>query len=145
MNYSTSYTLTDIDFEPLNCAEKFSWQGVEFPKRQNQHPEMFYGKKLCRNLSLDGIKDDGSKPSSVKKEGVLVLAEHISLIDKYLTGSPRHPFQYPRQIFIVAITNATEPHFRKNANKMLQKLWEQYGIADAILITPCDGDPEVQN
>lgn len=144
VNYSTSYRLSDTDFEPSKCAEPFSWQGEEFSKRQKQHPEIFYGKNLCKNnASLVGIKEDGLKPSLVKMEGVLVLAEHVSLIDKYLTGSPRHPFQYARQIFLIAITNATEPHFRKNAKKMLQKLWEHYGIADAMLITPCNDDPEV--
>lgn len=72
-----------------------------------------------------------------------MIAARISIINKYLTGTSRGPFRFPRKIFIIAVTNTSEPHFATTCETVLEKLWHDYGIANVIIITPCHGDPEV--
>lgn len=145
-----SFNLFTTDFEPpsVSYSEMFSWKGERFPKRPNQNPRIVYRRKrsLFRMTDLLDIVPDANLNSKfllVPEEGVLVIAESVAILDEYLQGSPRDPFRRNRRIFIIVVTNASEPDFDIHAEMLLAKLWHVYAIADAILITPCKNDPEV--
>lgn len=75
--------------------------------------------------------------------GALIIADKISVIDRYLKGPARRPFLHPRSLYVIVILDTFEPHFQEKSQNVMVKLWHDYGIADAILITPCNGNPEV--
>lgn len=144
-----SFTLFTTDFEPpsVSYSEMFSWQGEQFEKRPNQKSQIAYRRKRSLRVTdyLEAFSDSNftSKPTLVPEDGVFVIAESIAVLNEYLVGSPRDPFRVNRRIFIIVITNTTEPEFDKLAKKFLARLWRVYGVADAILITPCNNDKEV--
>lgn len=153
LNYKVEFTHVDTSFEPasVSYSEMFSWQGIEFPKRPNEHDQVTYRQKRNtkqKKKSLSVVEkqlmfDSFSKPTVTPEEGVFIVAENVTIIDDYLYGSPRMPFRANRRIFVIAITQPEEWHFEKRVRKMLRRLWQDYAVADAILITPCSDDPEV--
>lgn len=70
-----------------------------------------------------------------------MLFNDITVLSKYLTGSPRRPFRSPRKFFILAVTNVT-PGWQETGSWLLEKLWKCYGIANAILAFPYANDVE---
>lgn len=128
----------------------FSWQGAEFPKRVNEHDQFAFRQKRSskHKKKLSAVEkqlmfDSFSKATVAPEEGVFVIAENVSIIDEYLYGSPRMPFRANRRIFVIAITKPEDWDFEKRVRKMLRRLWQDYAVADVILITPCNDDPEV--
>lgn len=112
-----------------------------------QTTKIVYNRKKRNTLHNNGSKFASNKNWSLRGDeiyfGALVLVENISILDKYLVGPARTPFQFPRHMFIIVITNSNEPHFEEASATFLRKLWLNYGIANAILITPCPGESEV--
>lgn len=147
------FTHIDTAYEPpsVSYSEMFSWQGEEFPKRTNQHDEVAAREKRSSKRKTKSqsvidkllMSDFFTKATVTPEEGVFVIAENVTIIDDYLYGSPRIPFRGNRRIFAIAITKPEERNFDKRVKKLLKRLWEDYGVADVILITPCNNDPEV--
>lgn len=75
--------------------------------------------------------------------GVFIIAENIFSIDKILYLLPKYLADVKRRKTIVAITNTSDLQFDSLTIDILTKFWEQIGIANLILITPCNQDSEV--
>lgn len=145
------FTYIDTSYEPLNVSygEMFSWQGVKFPKRANQHDEVTVRRKR------DAKSTTKSTPSANKlsmaesflcpEDGVLVIVENVTILDKFLFGSPRTPFRSNHRIFIIVITQPEERNFGERVNELLERLWGDYAVADLLLMTPCNNDSEVNS
>lgn len=145
------FTVIDTSYEPpsISYGEMFSWQGDLFPKRQNQHDEVTRQKRSSRKKKPPMLTYELNMPklftttSDAPKEGVFVIVENASIIQDYLYGSPRKPFRTNRRPFVIAVTKPDERSFMRKIRKLLRHLWQDYAVADAILITPCNNDPEV--
>lgn len=156
LNYKVELTLLNTSYEPpsVSYGEMYSWQGNEFPKRQNQHDEVILHQY---NDVIRQKRSTRQKPPSitdklmmadliatvVPEEGVFIIVENINTIDDYLYGSPRMPFRANRRIFVIAITKPEKRNFDKRVKQLLRRLWQEYALADVLLITPCNNDPEV--
>lgn len=152
LNYKVSFTLYDTEYEPeVTYSEMFSWQGEIFKKRLSQRSRIDRQKRGLYRMPgvLDFLSnatfenDPESKPTLVPEDGVFVIVESVAVLDEYLQGSARDPFRINRRIFVIVVTNASESDFDERVKQLLGKLWRDYGVADAILISPCSGDPEV--
>lgn len=117
----------------------FSWQGGLFEYRENQTRHEPHRQK--RHILNYG------DPVPIRKDepnlSAFIITEKISTIDKYLVGSARRPFRFPRRLYIISIMSNKEPKFNETSEKVLKKLWLDYGISNAILMTPCNGSSEV--
>lgn len=142
LNVKVSYKVLNTEFEEPNVtyAETFSWQGEKFKKRPGENSVLVYRKKRSSNSKPS---KSWSKQTEKPEAGVFVITSMISFINDYLVGSSRRPFRNPRQNFVIAITNTSEPAFNATCKMVLEKLWKDYGIGNVIIITPCHGDPEV--
>lgn len=133
--------------EIVPYVDTFTWQGEHFDRRPMQTTKIVYNRKKRNAAHNTGSKIGSHKNWSLRGDeiyfGALVLVENISVLDKYLVGPPRTPFQFPRHMFVIVITNSNESHFDEESATFLKKLWLDYGIANAILITPCTGGSEV--
>lgn len=120
----------------------FSWQGKQFEFRPNQSGKIVYRRKK-RELHTE------ENQQSIRRDemdlGSFIFAENITIINKYLIGTPRFPFAHPRRIIVIAVMNRLEKEFENISNKTMTKLWYDYGIANAILITPCNDDRDVSS
>lgn len=142
-NVKVSYKMltTHFEYAKVSFSEMFSWQGEEFERRPGQNTVLVYRKK--RSSDAD-TPSSWPKRTDKPRARVFVIAENIRTIDEYLVGSARFPFRHPRQLYVIAITTVTEPNFDAICEKVLEKLWKDYGIGNVVIITPCNGDPEVQ-
>lgn len=77
------------------------------------------------------------------ESGVLIVAENIYSIDKILFRLPQYVADIQRRKTIIAITNATDLEFDTLTVNILTKLFNLVTIANVLLITPCQNDPEV--
>lgn len=141
------FTYIDTSYEPqsVSYGEMFSWQGDEFPKRANQHDEVLVRRKrnAIQTAKLSFTSDLFTQATATPEDGVFVIVENAKILDDYLYGSPRMPFHLNRRIFVIAITKPVERSFQKRVQKLLKRLWQEYAVADVLLITPCNNDPEV--
>lgn len=139
----------NASFEPeiVPYVDTFTWQGGRFDRRPMQTIKIVYNRKKRNAAHNNGSKSASNENWSLRGDeidfGALVLVENISILDKYLVGPSRPPFQFPRHMYVIVITNSNEPHFEEESATFLRKLWLDYGIANAILITPCAGGSEV--
>lgn len=77
------------------------------------------------------------------ESGVLIVAENIYSIDKILFRLPQYVADIQRRKTIIAITNTTDLEFDTLTVDILTKLFNLVTIANVLLITPCQSDPEV--
>lgn len=77
------------------------------------------------------------------ESGVLIVAENIYSIDKILFRLPQYVADIQRRKTIIAITNTTDLEFDTLTVNILTKLFNLVTIANVLLITPCQNDPEV--
>lgn len=139
----------NVAFEPeiVPYVDTFTWQGERFDRRPMQTIKIVYNRKKRNAAHKNRSKSASNENWSLRGDeiyfGALVLVENISILDKYLVGPSRTPFQFPRRMYVIVITNSNEPHFETESATFLRKLWLDYGIANAILITPCAGGSEV--
>lgn len=149
LNYMVEFTHIDSSYEPsrVSYSELFSWQGEEFPKRINEHDEVKVRKKRNTKHKKKSPKllmsDSFIKATVTPEEGVFIIVENVTIIDEYLYGSPRMPFRANRRLFVIAVIKPEQHNFNKRVRKLLKRLWQDYAVADVILITPCNNDPEV--
>lgn len=148
-NCTVRSDIVDAAYEPESVpyVDTFTWQGERFDQRPMQTTKIVYNRKKRdtdhNHTSKPAPNENWSLRGDELHFGALVLVEKISIIDKYLIGPPRPPFQFSRHMFVIVITNPNEPHFEEVSATFLRKLWLNYGIANAILITPCAGGSEV--
>lgn len=121
-------------------ADMFSWQGEEFSYRKNQPQHSPHREKRQILNYKEQIPVRKDEPNL----GALIMAERISTVDKYLVGSARRPFRFPRRLHIISIMKNIESNFNETSEKVLKKLWLDYGISNAIIMTPCVGSSEVK-
>lgn len=142
LNVKVSYKILDTRFEHehVSYSETFSWQGEKFRRRPGEERRLVYRKK--RSLDTDP-PTSWSKRTDEPEAGIFIIADSIKIIDDYLVGTPRRPFRFPRQIYVIAITGADEYKFEQISERLLEKMWKDYAIGNVIIITPCDGDSQV--
>lgn len=139
----------NVAFEPdiVPYVDTFTWHGERFVRRPMQTTKIVYNRKkrmtAHNHVSKFSSNENWSLRGNEINFGVLILVKNISILNNYLVGPPRTPFQFPRHMFIIVITNLYEPQFEEETATFLRKLWLDYGIANAILITPCAGGSEV--
>lgn len=124
----------------VTYAETFTWEGKPFDMRPNQSETVYTRRK--RSVQ----RNDGPQLSVRTEEtesGALIIANRISVISRYLKGPARRPFFHPRSLYVIVILDTFESDFVRKSQSVMVKLWKDYGIADAILITPCNGNLEV--
>lgn len=141
-NYTITYNVLDRNFEEpaVQYADTFTWEGKPFAMRPNQSQTMYTRRKRSTQHA------DGSHLSVRNEEteiGALIMADRISAISRYLKGPARRPFLNPRSVYVIAILDTFESTFETKSQNVMVKLWKDYAIADAILITPCNGNPKV--
>lgn len=86
--------------DPVSFADTFDWKGQKFELRLTE--------KLMR--SKRQIETTDKPRNNLKKQrrdepeqGAFVFAQKIDVINKYLYGTPRRPFQHPRKYFIIIV------------------------------------------
>lgn len=137
-----TYSVVHQNFEEkrISYADTFTWEGQPFDIRPNQSDTAFTRRK--RSV----VHPDDAHLSVRKEEtdmGTLIIADRISVINRYLKGPARRPFIHPRSLYVILISDAMESTCGKESQNVMVKLWKHYGIADAILITPCSESPKV--
>lgn len=132
------------DYEPntIKYAARFSWDGKQFEKRPGQSHKVVYRRKRSNDMSSRKPKNSNTS-TELSRAGTIVFVQNIITMDKYLTGSPRAPFKFPRGLFMIIILSTNEPEFDELAEKLLEKLWNQYFIGNLAIITPCDRERNV--
>lgn len=124
----------------VTYADTFTWEGKPFEMRSNQSATVYARRKRS-------VEHTDGPQFSVRTEetetGALIIANRISVISRYLKGPARRPFLLPRSLYVIVILDTFESDFVSKSQGVMVKLWKDYGIADAILITPCNGNLEV--
>lgn len=112
----------------IRYANTFNWRGEKFKLKPNSIINM--------ETELDEDNFNLFRTDSTKS-GSLIIIEQISLLDKYLEGPAKKPFKNPRSNYLIAIRKVYETDYKAICEKVLEKLWNDYGIANAILFSPC--------
>lgn len=66
----------------------------------------------------------------------MVLVENVNVLDEYLIGTAREPFLAPRMYYIIVLRRVSKGWMDHGAIVM-DKLWKDYGIINAIILAPC--------
>lgn len=140
LRYKVTYNVIDTKFEPTNVtySETFSWQGDLITRRSDENASLLYYRNKLSLQKKAGSGRWSQRDKSAK--GICVIADRISIIVDYLVGSPRPPFKDPRKMYIIVVRSTAEPNFNRLVPKVLEKMWKDYGIAHAIVITPCESE-----
>lgn len=121
----------------MNYAQRFSWDGKRHEIRPLEKRKIIYRRK--RSVS----SKSELKNSLLPKDGIFINVQKISVIDEYLVGSPRTPFEFPRRLFMINIMNTQESNFDDLTRKLLEKLWNDYALGNVVIVTLCSNEPEV--
>lgn len=121
----------NFEYEVIDYSELYSWSGEIFKSREGQ---------INKTLTYDGI--EAAHPGQTLKEAssasVVVIVQNIDiLLDNYLVGSPRPPFHSTRMIFNIFLLEKIE-RTNEKVRMALNKLWRDYGIIIAVLVSTCD-------
>lgn len=137
-NFPILVSQMPLDYEEHKIAleDTFSWRGGKFPLRTN---ETHF--RTRRSVVTDGSKRYQRRDEP--EQGSLVIVEHIALLDQYLIGSARRPFRDPRKYYILVVRHI-EPEWKEQASLVMERLWKDYGIINALIMAPCaDSGEEV--
>lgn len=137
------------DEKTINFINTYSWSGEKFILRKDEENRISYRNRRSINNASVGSNNVVKKHSLKLNDrlvirgdepelGAFVIIEKVSELNTYLTGIARRPFLWPRRTYVIAILDADEHDFRVTADKVLKKLWRDYGIVNAILIAPCN-------
>lgn len=130
-----------VDEGNVTRTQRYGWRGVYFAARANvtkpndQHVRVSREsaasiKKLTRHVN------HGSVDAAMR--GSLVVVDSTHLLDDYLIGYPRRPFNHPRaRVIVLVYRNESEAIWEMNAAKLMARLWKIYSILNAIVISPC--------
>lgn len=69
-----------------------------------------------------------------------IYANSFSIVEDYLVGPPRRPFYKSRGNFIIVITEALQLDWKESAAAILEILWRDYRVFNALVMTPCEED-----
>lgn len=83
--------------DPVSFANTFDWRGQKFELRVTE--KLMRSKRQIENTEKKRKQRRLDEP----EQGALVFAHKIDIINKYLTGTPRRPFQHPRKYFIILV------------------------------------------
>ncbi|KAJ6633673.1 hypothetical protein Bhyg_16618, partial [Pseudolycoriella hygida] len=119
--------------DSVSFANTYDWRGQKFELRITE--------KLMRSKrQIDSTKIPTKKKKHRRldepEQAEFVFAHKIDVFNKYLVGTPRHPFQQPRNYFILFVAHTGEG-WKKTGAMVLERLWKSYGIIHALLIAPC--------
>lgn len=121
-NFSLAYEEEIYDY-----TELFSRSGIKFEIRETQkNKTLIYDGQDFANHSY---KDQGYV-------GIIVLVEDLHILDDYLEGSVRPPFQSTEGLYTIFVM-ATENNSRNILERVLEKLWRNYGILIAVVVFVC--------
>lgn len=143
-NFPIIISQTRLNFEEPQIAfeDTFAWRGGKLPLRNNEtHFRV-------RRSVIANIEDEVVSRKYHRKDepemGALVVVEHIVLLDEYLVGTARRPFRDPRKYYIIVVRHI-ESGWKERAALVMERLWKDYGVINALIMAPCsDSDEEVR-
>lgn len=137
-----------VDFtteDRVSNTQTYGWRGWRFPSRENAtkplHDVVVFRERDNvesvgkRTTFANGTRDDS--PTF----GGLVFVECSNLVDDYLIGYPRRPFNHQQANFIIVAYRLEEKwSWDETAGRILTRLWKRYGILNAIILSTCNSD-----
>lgn len=106
----------------------YKWNGTE-PAGYPGNEFYFRNKFSKRNR----VREDEPRYGSV------ILASDIQVIDDYLNGMTRYPFDSKQSHYIIFIYGGFDiDKWDDLASSIMTKLWKQHGILDAIILASCN-------
>ena len=128
-NTDSLFPIKVVNLKPNN-TERFytgnihSWSGTTFPVPENE-------------LENGTVKRGRRKRTPDQLEvGSIVFVDNIHVLYSYLQGTPRRPFTYPRNNYLLVLSHVAES-YKEDVENVLHILWRDYGIMNLVLITPC--------
>lgn len=99
------------------------------------HPTGFAGNKFHFRNKL-------SKKNCIREDepryGSVILASNLRIIDDFLNGFTRNPFESKQSHYIILIYGSSDiGHWDDLASSIMTKLWKKHGILDAIILASC--------
>lgn len=121
----------DANFEEkyISISDTYSWRGEKFPDRLQQHQR--------QKRSINKMMYRKDEPEL----GALVFAENIAILQNYLIGYSRSPFNNPRKNMVIVLYQLDED-WKIEVALFLEKLWKDYAISKVVLIAPCEANTE---
>lgn len=134
----------DFETEELN-PELYGWRGMRFQPRANETKR---DEDVVIFQERDTFEDVVHRTIAVNRTrqdepifGSIVLVECTDLIDDYLIGYPRRPFNYPRANFIIVTYKLEDGKaWATTANRIMSRLWNIYGVLNALIMSTCRKD-----
>lgn len=130
-----SHIKLDYEEQFLRYSETFSWSGQRFeprPKETHYRTKRHYAivyRRIMQTYRSEPIL------------GSFVVMDNMDDFQKYLTGTPRRPFNSPRRFYILAVSEIDE-NWQTMGADLLEKLWRSYGIGNVLLTAPCSNFDE---
>lgn len=127
----------NLDFEEpsIDFSETYTWRGMKFIPRPNE--QHFRSKRQADTVVSWKVPVRNSyKRIDEPDTGTMVVVENVHILDNYLMGTARRPFRTPRKYFIIVLRKA-ETGWRDLAGAVMEKLWKDYGIINALIMAPC--------
>lgn len=89
------------------------------------------------------FKNRLSKRNCVREDeprfGSVILASDVEIIDDYLNGITRYPFESKQSHYVILIYGSFNvDSWHHWSSSILTKLWKKYGILDVILLASCN-------
>lgn len=124
-NFSLAYEEEIYDY-----SELFSRSGTMFNLREKQRN---------KTLIYDGQAFANHSYKNQAHTGVIVLVENIETLDDYLEGSVRPPFHSTQALYTIFVM-VQEDNTESIVERVLEKLWRDYGILIALIAFVCQDD-----
>lgn len=112
----------------------YKWHIVEEPDTDGYPEYRFLLRQFRNKLSKRNcIREDEPRYGSV------ILASDITLIDEYLNGNTRYPFDSKLSHYVILIYGDFDSErWDDLAASIMTKLWKKHGILDAIILASCN-------
>lgn len=133
-------------------TQLYGWRGARFEHRFNASKTLEDNLYVERETVLT-IENRTSKMPEMNRAridvpifGSLVVVDSTHLLDDYLFGYPRQPFNHPRASFIILVFgDESDAIWEMNASKLMARLWKMYSILDVIIISTCKAEEVLIN
>lgn len=98
-----------------------------------------------RNFLEQFFQNKLSKRNCVREDepryGSVVLASDAQIIDDFLNGPARYPFESKQSHYIILIYGTFNREVWHNlSSSIMTKLWKKFGILDALILASCNPD-----
>lgn len=132
----------DYEEDSITFADTFAWRGTKFVPRAGE-PHF----RLKRQADILPSISAPVRSTYMRKDepetGTMVIVEDLHVLDNYLMGTARKPFRAPRRYYILVIRRV-DVGWKDLAGHVMERLWKDYGIINAIILAPCaDSGEEV--